>query len=199
MKLWNACVGLGLAKICMMHGDFEKWGCIVGPSFHNQRCFLACFQWSLNNHVPDSLAPSPSKTIWDVSNGLPLVLEVTDQINSEVFKVLLMEEPCTTWYVWNPKHNGIIIISTGAGFLPSTLWMNILASKKSSTSSNLHPKPSYFVKLKSCRMPVLGTGLVHWAQHRNESEDTMPGFVGSSTHQWSENNGAPGWAPDPAA
>ena len=31
---------------------------------------------------------------------------------------------CTTWDVWNPINNGIFIISTGAGFLPSTVvWL----------------------------------------------------------------------------
>ena len=28
---------------------------------------------------------------------------------------------CTTWDVWNPINNGIFTISTGAGFLPSTV------------------------------------------------------------------------------
>ena len=28
---------------------------------------------------------------------------------------------CTTWDVWNPQNNGINYLSTGAGFLPSTL------------------------------------------------------------------------------
>ena len=39
---------------------------------------------------------------------------------------------CTTWDVWNPKNNGIFTISTGAGFLPSTVWPSNcpLANKK---------------------------------------------------------------------
>ena len=37
--------------------------------------------------------------------------------------ILLMEEilPESTWHVWNPANNGIFTISTGAGFLPSTV------------------------------------------------------------------------------
>ncbi len=31
------------------------------------------------------------------------------------------KKSCTTWHVWNPAINGIFAISTGAGFLPSTV------------------------------------------------------------------------------
>ena len=33
------------------------------------------------------------------------------------------KKSCTTWDVWNPINNGIIIILGGAGFQPSTVWM----------------------------------------------------------------------------
>ena len=34
------------------------------------------------------------------------------------------KKSCTTWHVWNPVKNGIFTISTGAGFLPSTVGHN---------------------------------------------------------------------------
>ena len=37
---------------------------------------------------------------------------------------------CTTRHVWNPVNNGIFTISTGAGFLPPTVWI-FLVSKSS--------------------------------------------------------------------
>ena len=36
------------------------------------------------------------------------------------------KKSCTTWDVWNPINNGIIIILGGAGFQPSTVWMPFL-------------------------------------------------------------------------
>ena len=38
-------------------------------------------------------------------------------------RVILWLKSCTSWDVWNPINNGILYISTGAGFLPSTVWM----------------------------------------------------------------------------
>ncbi len=36
------------------------------------------------------------------------------------------KKSCTTWDVWNPVNNGIFSISTGAGFLPSTVWWPLI-------------------------------------------------------------------------
>ena len=40
---------------------------------------------------------------------------------SQLYILLMVQKSCTTWDVWNPVNNGINYLSTGAGFLPSTV------------------------------------------------------------------------------
>ncbi len=48
----------------------------------------------------------------------------TPNIQHLKVKYCWWKESCTTKHVWNPVNNGIFTISTGAGFLPSTICLN---------------------------------------------------------------------------
>ena len=57
----------------------------------------------------------------------------------------------TTWDVWNPKNNGINYLSTGAGFLPSTVtFIHILPIAHSFFSTDFFREVLYGA-LRKCR------------------------------------------------
>ena len=62
---------------------------------------------------------------WHLSIGLNTMLQASafQNILRQTFGMTYgwWLKSCTTWDVWNPINNGILYISTGAGFLPSTV------------------------------------------------------------------------------
>ena len=66
---------------------------------------------------------------------------------------------CTTWDVWNPINNGIIIILGGAGFQPSTVWTGGKAIvKKRGEEWGFDISKSWSSEIKHLQTPWLGLG-----------------------------------------
>ena len=62
---------------------------------------------------------------------------------------------CTTWDVWNPINNGIFIISTGAGFLPSTVESTVCISGFFVSVPHMQRKFPEFSKAKIRQIEML--------------------------------------------
>ena len=82
----------------------------------------------------------------------------------------------TTWDVENLVNNGINYLSTGAGFLPSTVWCNfldvaieIIPMKQGSVKSGIHRNNDYNQDFLHCSMEKKQNGIIwicvephHW-------------------------------------
>ena len=62
------------------------------------------------------------------------------------------KKSCTTWDVKNPVNNGMFTISTGAGFLPSTVWITQI-HRFSAKSQNLKMPPELTVAGRTTLTP----------------------------------------------
>ena len=100
------------------HIDLHIWPRVVLRTF-----YFLCQKWQEDFHW---------SWIWDFRAGRSLPQDLTRFIgqrpNSRKHSLPTVYSYCwmaeirlTTWDVWNPTNNGIFTISTGAGFLPSTV------------------------------------------------------------------------------
>ena len=107
----------GRGPVGWVHQEDQGWsnGC-GSQTGHSLQCTL-----------PERTANAPEK--WMVGK-----LPFWETLISGTMLVLTRDEycwwkkSCTTWHVWNPVNTGISTMSTGAGFLPSTVsnngWFN---------------------------------------------------------------------------
>ena len=69
--------------------------------------------------APTHLIPEPQKTCW-ASPADPVSSSNSDKHPTWLW-YCWWKKSCTTWDVWNLVNNGTSYLSTGAGFLPSTV------------------------------------------------------------------------------
>ena len=93
----------------------QSWGCV-------KRCW---YPTNLNQDDPKLTHLLKRKCDWEKSRA---VVESCEKRSIDIQIILLMEEipnnhltRMKPWHVWNPVNNGINYLSTGAGFLPSTV------------------------------------------------------------------------------
>ena len=76
-----------------------------------------CLRWFLVGGIP-----TPLKNMKvNGKDDIPYMMEIKCLQPPTRFNIIGWKKSCTTLDGWNPKHNGINHLSTGTGFLPSTV------------------------------------------------------------------------------
>ncbi len=76
-----------------------------------------------------------NSNFWESNEAEPPKFLPLKFLNKKILWYRWWKKFCTTWDVWNPVNNGIFPISTGAGFLPSTVWRQIFANPQNGSLS----------------------------------------------------------------
>ena len=103
-------------SFCWNLGHFCRGYC--GPVSH-LKIDLKSFRKRCSAGMPFTLCSVASANCGPIDHALWWQISKWEVL--KVFNYGWWKKSCTTWDVWNPANNGIFTISTGAGFLPSTV------------------------------------------------------------------------------